>query len=178
MNDLKTTRELFAYTEWADATVWTAVLHEARASDDARIRDYLFHTHTVQELFLAVWRRRALQASPKEAHDLTSLLTLARNTHAELASFLGGVDESSLSQTVSLPWADRFKELSGREPAPMTFGETLLQVVNHTTYHRGQINSRLREVGGTPPMTDLIAWVGLGKPTADWPELQADVVTA
>jgi uncharacterized damage-inducible protein DinB len=57
-----------------------------------------------------------------------------------------------------------------REPAPITLGETLLQVVNHSTYHRGQINSRLRELGGTPPMTDFIAWVGLGKSGAEWPE--------
>ena len=60
MNDLTTTRELFAYTAWADANVWTAVLHEAAASTDGRVRDYLFHIHTVQALFLAVWRGAAL----------------------------------------------------------------------------------------------------------------------
>jgi uncharacterized damage-inducible protein DinB len=105
---------------------------------------------------------------------LTSLLALARSIHAELASFLGGLDEESLSQAVWLPWAGRFTELTGKEPAPITMGETLLQVVNHSTYHRGQVNSRLREVGGTPPMTDFIAWVGLGKPEADWPKPETE----
>ena len=174
MNDLKTTRDLFAYTAWADATVWTAVLHEAAASTDRRIRDYLFHVHTVQGLFLTVLRGAAVQAPAKEAPDLTSLLALARSTHAELASWLGDVDEASLSQTSSLPWAGEFKAFTGRDPAPMTMGETLLQVINHSTYHRGQINSRLRELGGTPPMTDFIAWVALGKPTADWPASNID----
>jgi uncharacterized damage-inducible protein DinB len=170
MNDLKTTRELFAYTAWADAIVWTAVLHEPAASADGRVCNYLFHIHTVQGLFLAVWRGATLQSPPKEAPGLTSLLALARSTHAELASFLGGLDETSLRQGVRLPWAGRFTELTGKEPALITMGETLLQVVNHSTYHRGQVNSRLRGVGGMPPMTDFIAWVGLGKPVADWPK--------
>jgi uncharacterized damage-inducible protein DinB len=170
MNDLKTIRELFVYTAWADASVWTAILHEATASADVRVRDYLFHIHKVQGLFLSVWRVAPLQALPKEAPGLTSLLALARSTHAELASFLGSLDEESLSQGVRLPWAGRFTELTGKEPALITMSETLLQVVNHSTYHRGQVNSRLREVGGTPPMTDFIAWVGLGKPGADWPK--------
>ena len=124
----------------------------------------------MQALFLAVWRGAPLQAPPKEAPRLTFLLASARSTHAELASFLGSLDEASLSEGVRLPWAGRFTELTGKEPALITMGETLLQVVNHSTYHRGQVNSRLREVGGTPPMTDFIAWVGLGKPGADWPE--------
>ena len=82
LNDLTTTRELFAYTAWADASVWTAVLHEAAASADGRVRDYLFHIHTVQGLFLAVWRGAPLQAPPKKAPGLTFLLASARSTHA------------------------------------------------------------------------------------------------
>jgi len=170
MNDLNTTRQLFAYTEWADATVWTAVLSETTASADDRVRDYLFHIHTIQGLFLAVWRDAPLQPPAKEAKALTPLLALARSTHREITSFLAGLDEASLSQSVRLPWAGRFTELTGKEPSLITMGETLLQVVNHSTYHRGQVNSRLREIGGTPPMTDFIAWVGLGKPAPDWPE--------
>jgi uncharacterized damage-inducible protein DinB len=170
MSDLKTTRILFAYTEWADAMVWTAMLRESSFSADERLREYLFHIHTVQHLFLSVWRGGPLTAPPNEAKSVTSLLTLARSTHSDLTSFLTSLDEDLLSQNIQLPWAGRFTELTGKEPAPITLGETLLQVANHSTYHRGQINSRLREIGGTPPMTDFIAWVGLGKPGADWPE--------
>jgi uncharacterized damage-inducible protein DinB len=170
MNDLSATRKLFTYTAWADAVVWAAVLSEAAAWADQRILNYLFHIHTVQGVFLAVWRGGPIQAPPKEAPGLTTLLSSARGTHAQLALFLEGLNESSLSEIVNLPWAGRFTELTGKEPAPITMGDTLLQVVNHSTYHRGQVNSRLREVGGSPPMTDLIAWAGLGKPAADWPE--------
>ena len=173
MNDLKTMRNLFAYTAWADATVWAAVVQEAAASADERLRDYLFHVHTVQGLFLLVWRGAPLKPPPEDSKALNSLLTLARKIHTDITTFLENLDEASLSQNVQLPWAGRFTELTGKEPAPITLAETLLQVVNHSTYHRGQVNSRLREVGGTPPMTDFIAWVGLGKPEPAWPESQS-----
>ena len=51
---------------------------------------------------------------------------------------------------------------------PATLEETMLQVASHSTYHRGQINTRFRERGGDPPSVDFIIWVWLGKPKADW----------
>jgi uncharacterized damage-inducible protein DinB len=35
----------------------------------------------------------------------------------------------------------------------------LRQVVNHSTYHRGQVAAKLKRLGVEPPMTDLIRWV-------------------
>ncbi|HJQ70910.1 MAG TPA: DinB family protein [Blastocatellia bacterium] len=170
MNDLVTTRELFAYSAWADALVWSAVLGDANASSDARVRDYLFHTHLVQNLFLKVWRGDALEAFPKEPPPLASILALAQSTYGELTPFLRELGEQSLGAIVKLPWAGMITKGMGKEPAASTLGETMLQVVNHSTYHRGQVNSRLRELGGTPPSTDYIAWVLLAKPEAAWPE--------
>ncbi len=42
------------------------------------------------------------------------------------------------------------------------------QVANHSTYHRGQVNRSLRQLGGEPPLVDYIAWVWFGKPKAEW----------
>ena len=36
----------------------------------------------------------------------------------------------------------------------------------HSHYHRGQNATRLRELGGEPPMTDLIVWYWKGRPVA------------
>jgi uncharacterized damage-inducible protein DinB len=41
----------------------------------------------------------------------------------------------------------------------------------HSTYHRGQVNARLRELGIEPPLTDYIAWIWFGRPEAEWPAL-------
>ena len=44
----------------------------------------------------------------------------------------------------------------------------MIQVAMHTAYHRGQINTRVRELGGEPKLVDFIAWIWYGKPKADW----------
>jgi uncharacterized damage-inducible protein DinB len=59
----------------------------------------------------------------------------------------------------------------GRRPEPTTIGETALQVVFHSTYHRGQINARLRTVGVESSLVDYIAWVWLGRPEPEWPSV-------
>ena len=45
---------------------------------------------------------------------------------------------------------------------------TALQVVTHTTHHRGQVMTRLRELGGAPPVVDYVIWVWSGSPIAEW----------
>ena len=64
-------------------------------------------------------------------------------------------------------------EMLGHAPEVTTIGDTALQVALHGTYHRGQINARLREIGGEPPLVDYIAWIWLGRPAAAWPSVPA-----
>jgi uncharacterized damage-inducible protein DinB len=44
------------------------------------------------------------------------------------------------------------------EPFRSRMHEMLRHVVNHASYHRGQVTNHLRAVGGVPPSTDLIRW--------------------
>ncbi|UPT65543.1 MAG: hypothetical protein M0D57_13455 [Sphingobacteriales bacterium JAD_PAG50586_3] len=39
-----------------------------------------------------------------------------------------------------------------------TYEDILTHIANHGTYHRGQIASRLKEIGVQPPTTDYIAY--------------------
>jgi len=70
------------------------------------------------------------------------------------------------STRIDIPWAKRYAK---EEAAAATLGDTLLQVPMHSTYHRGQVNARIRELGGEPPLVDYIVWVWLGRPAAEWP---------
>jgi uncharacterized damage-inducible protein DinB len=74
------------------------------------------------------------------------------------------------NRPIVMPWIEMFEKRLGRKAETPTFYETLLQVSMHSTYHRGQVNTRLRELGAEPPLTDFIAWVWLGKPAAEWPD--------
>ena len=161
---------LFAHMEWADALVWRAVLASPDAQADERTYQVLFHIHQVQVAFLAVWRDEEpawleLDAFP----DRASLAKAAREGHAKLAAFVAGIEEGQLDRVMEVKWRRWVERTIGRPPAPSTFAETLQQVSQHSTYHRGQVNARLRAMGVDPPLTDFIAWVWTGKLAPEWP---------
>lgn len=162
-------RELFAHMEWADATVWRAALSHSLASEDKKLRDLLLHIHVVQRAFLHVWTERPLVfPEPNEFSNIAAVHRWAVPVYAELAQFLDVVDDPALSRPVNMPWVAQFEKRLGRGFALPTLAETMFQVTSHSTYHRGQVNMRVRELQGEPPLVDFIAWVWFGKPQAEW----------
>lgn len=171
MADLATLRELYDHMRWADAIVWRAALATPNATTDPFLRERLWHIHTVQRAFLSVWRQqspdfRELSTFP----DLATIARWGRDYYDEVRPYLDSVAEDALENLMIMPWAGRLTKRFGREPAPTTLRETMLQLPMHSTYHRGQVNARLRDLGGEPPLVDYIAWIWQGKPPAEWPE--------
>src|SRR5215475_2383470 len=176
MKLLTTIRELFPHMEWADALVWQTVAASDAALEDEVLRARLLHIHMVQRAFLRIWQERAL--NPGAGNDLggAALAAWGREYHQEVAQYLSGISEADLDRPVTLPWAEFITARIGRSPETPTLGETLLQVATHSGYHRGQVNTRLRELGAEPPLVDFIAWVWLGKPEAPWQlSIEADI---
>ncbi|HYM60635.1 MAG TPA: DinB family protein [Thermoanaerobaculia bacterium] len=170
MLPLESIRPLFAHMEWADATVWTSVLAEPRTAGDVVLRDRLHHIHLVQRAFLSIWTGTAPEfLEPSSFADLAGLCRWGRDYQPKVKEFLASVGEASLDQPMALPWTDMIMARIGRSPETAMLAETMFQVTSHSTYHRGQVNTRLRELGGEPPLVDFIVWVWLGKPDANWP---------
>ncbi|HZS05484.1 MAG TPA: DinB family protein [Blastocatellia bacterium] len=169
MADINTLTDLYRHMEWADATVWASVFASENGRADAKLREYLYHLHTVQRAFLLVWRNEPFPASPPTFEDAESLMNYGRAYYGEARAYLGALNDERASQPMPMPWAAMVEQRLGRRPETTTVGETALQVALHSMYHRGQINTRLREVGGSPPLVDYIAWVWLGRPAANWP---------
>jgi len=163
-------RELLAHLEWADAVMWTAVLaSEAGAADD-RIRKLLGHGHETQWAYLQLWRGQPLNMPAGEDFpDLPAVARWARHSHQEIAAFAAALDEAGLEREIEFPWAEQLVSRFGRVH-PTTVRQSILQVALHSAYHRGQVNTRLRELGGEPPLVDFVAWVWRGRPPAEWPE--------
>jgi uncharacterized damage-inducible protein DinB len=172
--DLWMLRDLFQHMEWADALVWQSVLAVPDLATDSVLRERLFHIHLVQRGFLLLWREPLSELpGPPTFLDAAALASWGRQYHQEVAAYMGAVDQTALDESVSIPWADHIAARFGRPAAATTLAQTMLQVTSHSTHHRGQVNTRLREVGGDPPLTDFIVWIWLGKPTANWPVLHA-----
>ena len=73
-----------------------------------------------------------------------------------------------LGRPLVMPWVAQYEKQLGRKFDVATVGETAFQVVSHSTHHRAQANTRLRAVGGDPPLVDFIAWIWFGRPAAPW----------
>jgi uncharacterized damage-inducible protein DinB len=163
--------ELYQHMEWADAAVWTSVLASERAQTDAKLREALYHLHVVQRAFLRVWRGEPREAPYPTFADAPSLMLWGRAYYGEAVAHLETLSDEMIVEPMPLPWADMVEQRLGRAPETTTIGETALQVIMHSQYHRGQVNARLREAGGEPPLVDYIAWIWLGRPAPEWPTL-------
>jgi uncharacterized damage-inducible protein DinB len=157
-------RDLYGHQVWADAEHWRAIGDHAVARDDRAIRDRLHHIALVQRLFLwAVGDRQDAFAFTKseEFPSFDALRTYAREHHDRLAPALAAMTDARLAESIAIPWIPD-------PPFSLTVAEALTQAAMHTHYHRGQNATRLRELGGEPPMTDFIYWLWKGRPEPIW----------
>jgi uncharacterized damage-inducible protein DinB len=157
-------QDFYGHQEWADAEHWRAISAHQAARADAAIKNRLHHIHLVQRAFLwAVGDRTARfeLTKPEDFASIDDLKAYARAYHESVRDFLTTVGDERLSQSIAMPW---FKD----PPLTITVSEALAQCAMHSHYHRGQNATRLRELGGEPPLTDLIAWYWKGRPAASW----------
>jgi uncharacterized damage-inducible protein DinB len=154
--------DLLGHQAWADARQWHALEKHAGALADRALRERLHHIHLVQAAFLALVRGAAPKLTKVEDYpDLATLKAEAVSYHADAAAWLDAADDSRLEEPVTVPWAPD-------GPTRVTARQALVQSVMHSHYHRAQNATRLRELGGQPPVTDFILWLWQGRPAARW----------
>ncbi len=155
-------RDMIRHMEWADAEHWKALEAFSGGLNDRTIRKHLHHIHLVQHAFCSVvsekppvWRKE------EEFKTSDELKSWAKAQHANLEAFIRDATETTLSYKVTVPW---FKN----PPLQLSIAEALTQVTMHSHYHRAQNALRFREIGGDPPLTDIIAWYWKGRPKPTW----------
>ena len=162
--------DLVQHMGWADARVWSCVLDVPELASDRTIHERMYHLHLVQRGFLLLWLQPTTSLpEPPQFSDAVALASWGHEYHRELAEYLTSSARSAPDSPVNVPWATHVTEQFGRSAEPTTFGETMLQVMSHSTHHRGQVNTRIRELGAEPPLIDFIVWLWLGRPGAEWP---------
>jgi uncharacterized damage-inducible protein DinB len=160
-------RDLYGHQVWADAEHFRAIGAHPAARGDKAILVRLHHIAIVQRAFL--WavgdRQDAFEfTKPEDFASLDALKRYVREHHDGLVPIIATVSDLRLAESIEIPW---FKD----PPLSLTVAEALTQGAMHSHYHRGQNATRLREIGGEPPMTDYIVWLWKGRPEADWTDL-------
>jgi uncharacterized damage-inducible protein DinB len=162
--------DLIRHMEWADALVWDAVLASPAARSDAWLRERLGHVHDTQYGFLQVWGGGAASAAPPDGfEDAAAMASWARDGSARLRRAAASLAEGRLGAEIPEALAAAAEVGLGPATGPASMADTVLQVVAHGLYHRGQIVLRLRELGCEPLLSEYFVWVWRGKPAAQWP---------
>ncbi len=156
-------RELFAYTGWANGRMLDAVAKLDAAAFDQdlgnsfpSIRATLVHVLSADWVWLARWRGSSPTGIP-ESWELASFPAVRakwEEIQRERADFVRGLGDADLDRPLA------YRNIRG-EPFVNTFGEMLRHVVNHNTYHRGQVITMLRQLGAQGVETDLIVFYRL-----------------
>lgn len=154
---------LFAYHRWADEAMLTACrkLSPLQYAEPEpfevgwpSIRSVVVHLAWAQE----VWLTRFLGQPPipmfTEA-DLPELEHAAASLMRTHDRFTGELLPSLGPERLAAVFTYRnYKGILSSAP----LWTALRHVVNHGTYHRGQIASKLKRRGIDPPVTDLVYW--------------------
>ncbi len=152
--------ELYAYNGWANERVRNSiqnldpeVFKRDLGASFGSLQGTVAHLVSAQRNWLRRWKGQsagrplpsAAFASPEEANRRWGEVDRA------LADFVDGLDAASLQQSIALT-SPRGSKYSSR------LWRAMLHVVNHSSYHRGQIAAMLRQVGATPQGTDLMLY--------------------
>lgn len=157
-------RSRFAYNQWANHRLVQAaerLAPESYAKDlnasFGSLRGTLIHLLWAECWWLQFWRDGTLMPDfPPEAFpDVPALAEKWTKLEQELEAFVSGLSDAQLDA----PWSVR---RVARGPAGMenplceyTLSELIHHLLNHSTYHRGQVALLLRQLGQRPPSTDF-----------------------
>jgi uncharacterized damage-inducible protein DinB len=154
---LQEVTHLVAFNRWADARFFEALSQLSPEqygrdlqSSHGGIHGTLVHIVGVEKGWLRRWQRQPeTTASPlRQMHSLTELRAYWEDVCAEMEQFLTTLDDLKLQETLETT------TLAGTFTAP--YWQMIQHVVDHSSYHRGQIVTMLRQLGVTPPSTGLM----------------------
>jgi len=154
-------RTLVDYNYWArDRTLASAgqlapeQLTRGLGSSFGSVLDTLVHIHFAEW----IWHQRWLGTSPPAGPDRSGLVSIAALRDAwqpleqQIRAFVDSLDEAGLARVIE------YRTMNG-QPGMSPYWQMIVHVVNHGSYHRGQVATMLRQLGATPARsTDMITF--------------------
>ena len=149
---------LYAYNAWANLRTLDscASLNEEQftrdlASSFRSVRDTLVHIYGAEWVWLERWHGRSHGGLPPTT-GFSNLEAVHRQLEELDRSLIDYVDSLT---SEDLQRVHNYKTTSGVPQAQPSW-QMLQHVANHSTYHRGQVATMLRQLGAKPVSTDLI----------------------
>lgn len=151
---------LFTYNQWANRrtlgsceALTSEQFTRSLGSSFSSVRDTLAHIYGAEWIWRERFEGRSPEALPPgtDFPDGSAVRAALENIDAALLQYVAGLRPEDLDRTVEFSRA-------GGKRASGPLWSMLHHVANHSTYHRGQIATLLRQLGATPVSTDLIGF--------------------
>jgi uncharacterized damage-inducible protein DinB len=151
-------RRLYDYNAWANhrsldaaSALSSEQLLRPMGSSFSSVRDTLAHIYGAESLWLERFQGRSPSSLPDVTQfaDVASLRKGWKELENRLLGFVGRQTQEDLDRVLE------YKTLNfGVYKNPLS--ESMQHVVNHGTYHRGQVTTMLRQLGAKAIATDLM----------------------
>lgn len=118
------------------------------------VRDTLVHMYGAEWVWLSRWEGQSPTALPESSPygDVAGIQRAWIGIEAKIRAFVERLGEHGMSQPM------HYRGFNGQEQAQLFF-QMLQHLVNHGSYHRGQLTTMMRQMKvAPPPSTDLITF--------------------
>jgi len=156
---LQEIKTLHAYNSWADNRIFDALapLPEEQYFQDMKgshggIHTTLVHLVGAQKIWMERFQgapQPFLSSNPPKS--LAELKTVWTKVGYDTAKWLGAASDARLRETFTMT-------TSSGQSFTHVYWQAFQHLVNHSSYHRGQIVTMLRQLGVKPPSTDMIVF--------------------
>jgi uncharacterized damage-inducible protein DinB len=149
---------LYEYNAWANHRVLAAAsalsqeqFTKPLCSSFSSVRDTLGHIYGAEWIWLERFQGRSPSALPdvKEFDDVNKLKVRWMEFEPGLLNFVRGLKQEDLDRVMEYKTL-KFGVYSN------ALWQSMQHLVNHGTYHRGQVTTMLRQLGAQPILTDLM----------------------
>ncbi|HXC33231.1 MAG TPA: DinB family protein [Verrucomicrobiae bacterium] len=153
-------RLLFQYNAWADRRLLDACgqlsneqFTRSLGSSFSSVRDTLAHLYGAEWIWNERFRGHSPTALPGGAGypDLASIRAKVEEMDQYFIDYVSKLSQQDLDRVIV------YKTFGGQEFSNPLW-QSLHQLTNHGTYHRGQVVTMLRQLGVKPVSTDLIGF--------------------
>jgi uncharacterized damage-inducible protein DinB len=158
--DLTDVKTLLDYNYWARDIMLEAVspltpeqLKQPIESSFKSVHATIVHIYGAECIWFARWRGEpATMPQPERFATLAAIRTEWTDIEGRIRVFVDELGDAGMNRIFN------YVSLAG-QPASSPFWQMLQHVVNHGSYHRGQVTTMLRQLGAKPPkQMDLIAY--------------------
>jgi uncharacterized damage-inducible protein DinB len=159
--NLEQLRTLVDYHYWARDRLLDAVerLSSEQFTKDLgnsfpSIRDTVVHLYAADWIWCTRWEGESPQSMPAPAGfpDVAAVRRAWTEHEPRVRAVLERLGEEGIGRTIE------YRTTDGR-PQNQIFWQMLQHVVNHGSYHRGQVTTMLRQLGQNPPKSvDMITF--------------------